>query len=303
MKKLLFVCFLSICSLFAYAEPPIQVLYWQSSDVPAPSQKELDSFNDVMKSAQSFFASQMNFHGFGEKTFAFKNIEVFRAKEDVRYYAPDQWRIADEAGFIQRGWDRQIWVVFFVGSDSIDGSYGVAQYLCPAGGRLQDCNNLVVVTTANDRLLLPLVAHEMAHAFNLIDHADEMWVDLKINLMHHPLVLFGGGVKMYLKDYAFSKKDAAFLNNVGRLAVQEDNAEIIFSTDVNRDGKTDLSDVLIVKSGMQNSIFYDTDVNNDGVTDDTDLALVKLKAVEAIVAAAPSHPSGITTTWGGIKKR
>ena len=71
--------------------------------------------------------------------------------------------------------------------------------------------------------------------------------------------------------------------------------------DVNGDGYVDISDVLIVRSGMQNSTSYDTDINNDGVTDENDLAIVKLKAVEAIIAAAPRKRKVLFTTWGALK--
>lgn len=76
-----------------------------------------------------------------------------------------------------------------------------------------------------------------------------------------------------------------------------------FDADVNNDGYVDLSDVLIVRSGMRNSVSYDTDINNDGRTDEIDLAIVKLKAVEAIVAAAPKKRKIRLTTWGQMKSR
>ena len=45
------------------------------------------------------------------------------------------------------------------------------------------------------------------------------------------------------------------------------------NADVNADGYVDLSDVMIVRSGMQNSTSYDTDLNDDGITDEIDLAI------------------------------
>ena len=73
--------------------------------------------------------------------------------------------------------------------------------------------------------------------------------------------------------------------------------------DVNGDGYVDLSDVLIVRSGMQKDVSYDTDINNDGVTDKIDLLIVKAKAHEAIAAAAPSKRKITLTTWGAVKRR
>ena len=73
------------------------------------------------------------------------------------------------------------------------------------------------------------------------------------------------------------------------------------NADVNDDGYVDIYDVLIVRSGMQNSVSYDTDINNDGVTDEVDLLIVKAKAVEAIAAAAPRKRKVKLTTWGSMK--
>lgn len=73
--------------------------------------------------------------------------------------------------------------------------------------------------------------------------------------------------------------------------------------DVNGDGYVDLSDVLIVRSAIQNAVSYDTDVNNDGRTDEIDVLIVKAKAVEAIAAAAPMllRKRRKVGTWGGLK--
>ena len=75
--------------------------------------------------------------------------------------------------------------------------------------------------------------------------------------------------------------------------------------DINNDGYVDLSDVMIVRSAMQNSTSYDTDVNNDGITNEIDVLLVKAKAFEAIAAAAPSVVirKKKLTTWGSMKRK
>ena len=44
------------------------------------------------------------------------------------------------------------------------------------------------------------------------------------------------------------------------------------NADVNADGYVDLSDVMIVRSGMQNSTSYDTDLNDDDITDEIGLS-------------------------------
>lgn len=80
-------------------------------------------------------------------------------------------------------------------------------------------------------------------------------------------------------------------------------ASAVIDADVNDDGYVDLSDVMIVRSGMQNSTSYDTDLNNDGVTDEVDLLIVKAKAMEAIAAASPRKRKVKITTWGNLKRR
>ena len=80
-------------------------------------------------------------------------------------------------------------------------------------------------------------------------------------------------------------------------------AAIDINFDVNNDGYVNLSDVLIVKSGIQKSVGYDTDVNDDGRTDEVDVLLVKAKAIEAIVLAAPKKHRVKLTTLGALKRK
>ncbi|MYC77270.1 hypothetical protein F4X10_16020 [Candidatus Poribacteria bacterium] len=311
MKKgrfLLLVWFLLSHSLFVYSEPPIEVIYWKSWDVQTPSQDEIGSLHDVMVEVQSFFASEMDRHGFGEKTFSFKDIDVVEGRRKLRDYT-SHWIIVDESDLIERGLDNQIYVVFFGGSGHIAGNSALSQQLC---GNIPEqliyCNNLIVIPTESRHIILPLLAHEIGHAFSL-DHPEQRLIANRVDVMHFPLHVIPG-VTMTLKDFALSQKDATFLNEGGRLSVQQDsqdsNQEIEIDTDVNDDGYTDLYDCLIVRSGMSVESSYDTDINNDGVTNILDLMLVKAAAFEAIAAAAPSKPSQrkiITTTWGKLKTR
>ena len=290
-------------SLVAYAEPPIKVTYWQASDVKMPSQNELDSFRDVMLEVQSFFASEMDRHGFGEKTFSFKDIEVIKGKHPLRQYA-SPWTIVNESILIERGLNNQIYVVFFGGSGHIGGNSASSQQLCAnIPEQLIYCNNLVVIPTESRHITLPLLTHEIGHAFSL-DHAPVRLISNRVDVMYLPLHVIPG-VTMTLKDFVLSRKDATFLNDGGRFAIQQEpqNFAQEIDTDVNNNGYIDLYDVMIVKSGMQNSVSYDTDVNNDGVTDETDLAIVKLKAVEAIIAASPMKRRITFTTWSKLKTR
>ena len=114
--------------------------------------------------------------------------------------------------------------------------------------------------------------------------------------------------KGWIDDYAIftsalSEVEIKRIIEVGVKQFSNDNSDIDLEVDVNNDGYVDLSDVLIVRSAIENPVSYDTDVNNDGKTDEIDVLLVKAKAVEAIAAAAPSlHRRKKITTWGALKK-
>lgn len=289
--------------LFADAEPPIEVIYWQASDVATPSQAELDRLHAVMVDVQTFFASEMERHGFGQKTFAFKEIQVVKGKQKLRQYTSHRV-IQNEVSFIERGLDNQIYVVFLGGAGDIGGNSALSQQLCAnIPEQLIYCNNLIVIPTESRHITLPLLAHEIGHAFSL-DHTPTRLISLRVDVMYLPLHVVPG-VMMTLKGFVLSRKDAKFLDDGGRLSVQDSpDAELELDTDVNNDGYTDLSDCLIVRSGIQNSVSYDTDINNDGITDEIDLLIVKAKALEAIAAAAPAlQRRKQITTWGALKTR
>lgn len=303
MKYLLLACFLFCCLASTYAEQPIEVIYWKPLDVEAPSQAELDRLNGVMSEIQSFFASEMDRHGFGEKTFDFKDIAVVEGDSRLEAYRRNitsHSKIQRESGFMADGLDNQIYVVFLGGAGHlVSGALGLSQQLCAdIQEQLIYCNNLVVVSAEIHEALLPVVAHEIGHAFSL-GHPQQRLIGSRVDVMYVPLVI-APGVVMTLKQFALSKADAVFLNDGGRLSVQE----AFLDTDVNGDGYTDLYDCLIVRSAMSAETIYDTDVNNDGVTNILDLMLVKTVAFEAIAAASPRKLKGnFVTTWGALKRK
>ena len=307
MKKgriLLCAWLLVSLSLFVYAEPPIEVIYWKASDVQTPSQDDIDSIHDVMLEVQSFFASEMDRHGFGQKTFAFNETKIVEGALRLHQYR-SHWDFVNESNLIERGLDNQVYVVFFGGSGDIGGNSALSQRLCAnIPDQLIYCNNLVVIPILYREITLPLLAHEIGHAFSLDQHPSKRLIANRVDVMYHPLHVLPG-VMMTLKEFALSRKDATFLENGGRLSVQQDSQNSVqeIDVDVNNDGYVDFYDVMIIKSGMQNSVSYDTDINNDGVTDETDLAIVKLKAVEAIIAAAPRKRKIKFTTWSKLKMK
>ena len=104
-------------------------------------------------------------------------------------------------------------------------------------------------------------------------------------------------------DVKYKQYVEAIATEMGITIMSPVAASTEIDADVNDDGYTDLYDVMIVRSGMQNSVSYDTDVNNDGITNEVDLLIVKAKAVEAIAAAAPRKTRMKLTTWASIKRR
>lgn len=313
MRMFLFVCLLCVVSLAA-ADPPIQLQYLKPSDVAYPTQDELNELLDVMREVQSFYASEMDRHGFGPKTFDFNpDIEVTEGRRTADEYS-DVDSIKNETFQIDFDIQNKIDVVFLAGRKRVSG--GALGFQLPQcwfwPGQAQDknnCNHLVVIPVGYKEFLLPTTAHEIAHTFGLSHVSKKLTSNRRIDIMY-PRPVFYEGVKAELEDFAFSFEDAKVLNESDVLSVaygrsneptQEPTQDL--NADVNDDGYVDLYDVLIVRSGMQNSSTYDTDINNDGVTDEVDLMIVKAKAYAAIAAAAPPKRRVNITTLGALKRQ
>ena len=204
------------------AEPPIEVIYWKSSDVQSPSQGDIDSIHEVMIKVQYFFASEMDRYGYGKKTFNFnKDITVVEGKKRLDEYT-DVWSIQNEYPAIKYGLDNAIYVVFVGGSESFGGGgIAVSQQLCAnIPEQHKFCNNMAVIPADNKRLIEVLTAHEIGHAFSL-DHPSARLVKNKVDIMFFPLHVVPGAAE-YLSNYALNPNDSKFLNEDDRLYIQTD---------------------------------------------------------------------------------
>ena len=212
-------------SFYAYAQPPIEIIYFKPSDVPAPSQEDIDFLREVMVEVQSFFASEMERHGFGPKTFAFNpDIRVVAGKLTAENYSDDAdvSTLKDEIHVYDFQVQNKIELVFLGGRKFVTpGAFGVATGTCWEWPRQprnpNDCNHFLVVGTDNKNFMPVFTLHEIGHAFGL-KHTSETNVSDRINFM--------AGIPTNLEDvgnlkiYALSREDATFLDESGRLSIK-----------------------------------------------------------------------------------
>ena len=331
--SLFWVCFsaffILICSVSA--QPVVKVAVLRASDQPFVHQHEVNSIRDSIAEVQSFFASEMNRFGYGKKTFEFETyIPVYIGAKKLSEYEADIDVVRWQQGRVLTNFPDDIHLIFLAGASSIGTSEGTVggafTHRCDATG---DCNYkrlIVVPLEGSSDYRNRITAHELGHAFGFLEHLTSQ----KRFLMESHLFIIPGEGSLF--NFQLHPEVARTLNKSKDLSVidgvdtekfdkiirrpNDDEADDNnnggnrdnINADVNADGYVDLSDVMIVRSGMQNSTSYDTDLNDDDITDEIDLAIVKLAAIDSIAAAAPS--SGmlrkrkvITTTWGALKQK
>lgn len=330
--SLFWVCFsaffILICSVSA--QPVVKVAVLRASDQPVVYQHEVNSIRDSIAEVQSFFASEMNRFGYGKKTFEFETyIPVYIGAKKLSEYEADIDVVRWQQGRVLTDFPDDIHLIFLAGASSIGTSVGTAggafTSRCDATG---DCNYrrlIVVPLEGSSDYRNRITAHELGHAFGFLEHLTSQ---KRYIMESYALIIPGEGS---LFNFQLHPEVARILNKSKDLSVidgvdtekfdkiirrpNDDEADDNdnggnrdnINADVNADGYVDLSDVMIVRSGMQNSTSYDTDLNDDDITDEIDLAIVKLAAIDSIAAAAPS--SGMLrkrkvkiTTWGAIKR-
>ena len=288
----------------AFAQPVIQASYLMPSDQNVPYQHEVDALLESLTDIQSFYASEMKRLGFAPKTFQFeKEIPIYLGTKKLSEYKS----VHDVRSNIPRTKSYHIQLVFLIGSKSFLNAAGVQSPPCNVESVCTDRLTIVALDWADREFLEPITAHELAHAFGFDRHVES---DGRY-LMDLSPKFFGG--RGEIENFEFSLETARTLDKSDTLSIIDDiNTDTsdedesvqtdTIDADVNDDGYVDLYDVMIVRSGMQNSTSYDTDLNNDGITDEVDLLIVKAKAMEAIAAAAPRKRKVKITTWGRLKR-
>ena len=330
MKSFVFLPLLLIllCVSSVSAQTTVKVFVLRASDQPFVHQHELNSIRDSISEIQSFFASEMNRLGYGKKTFEFEtHITVWIGAKKLSEYEEDVDMVRWQSGRSLKEFPDDIHLIFLAGASRIGNAGGVFTHRCDVTG---DCNyrRLIVVPLAGSSdYRNRIVAHELGHAFGFLEHltTQERYImesylliiqganeGSLFNFQLHPEV-----ARKLNKSKDLSRIDSVNTEKFDKIVRRPNDAEADdnenggnrdnIKADVNADGYVDLSDVMIVRSGMQNSTSYDTDLNDDGITDEIDLAIVKLAAIDSIAAAAPSR--GMLrkrkvkiTTWGAIKR-
>ena len=328
VKRFVFLPLLLIllCVSSVSAQPVVKVAVLRASDQPDVYLHELNAIRDSIAEVQSFFASEMNRFGYSKKTFEFEtNIPVYIGAKKLSEYEADVDVVRWQLGRLLADFPDDIILIFLAGASSIETAGGIFTHRCDATGNCNYRRLIVVPLEGSSDYRNRITAHELGHAFGFHEHLTSQ---KKYLMETYAFIIPGEGSLFNFQLHPEvartlnASKDLSVIEGVNtekfdKIVRRRDEPEVDVNdnggntdnidADINKDGYVDLSDVLIVRSAIQNSVSYDTDVNNDGVTDEIDVLIVKAKAMEALAAAAPS--SGMLrkrkvkiTTWGAIKR-
>ena len=149
----------------------VRLIYFLPSD--RSPQRDIDrKFDKLIRDVQKAYAGQMNYYGFGYKTFRLETDEAGRAvvhllegKFNDGHYHIDTWnRVAAE---VDDHFDRSLNIyvaAIDIGSQRIGDS---SSNVCGRGGPDGAFGGTVIVPASGDCFDLDVVVHELGHAFGL----------------------------------------------------------------------------------------------------------------------------------------
>ena len=194
----------------------VRLIYFLPSDRTAKS--DIDSKIDGwIKAVQTFFADEMEDHGYGRKTFTFEaddsgNAVVHHITGDYAnsyYNNNNKWKVWDEiraAGFEPT---RNIYAAFMDLSEKLDGLH------CGTGGHWDHGGvvNLVTLSTCLDGDYgKALAVHEFGHAFGLPhDYRNNSDRSIDLGVEDDPLVSSAGATK-WLDAHRYFNSVTTFSN-------------------------------------------------------------------------------------------
>ncbi|MYA55360.1 hypothetical protein F4X88_03600 [Candidatus Poribacteria bacterium] len=309
VKTMLIIYLLSVINIYA-DKPELRVVYFQTADADSI---DIGFHDELIKSIQSHYQNEMTRHGYTNHTFPFEldrnnKVKINIVKTDNRSskynkhitaYNLYMKNIKDEIPMEFR--DRSNVLLILLGGVAApqwNGNIGMG--FTRLGG---DSGGVAMVKTdimnTHPNHYLSLITHELGHAFGLDPGHNHVPESLNGHFQ-----AFGKSVEDWGDKMSLLKSEADRLKDKGLFRVVDTDDSITDnSADINQDGYVDVKDIKIVRDAMKYPNRYNADVNNDGKVDQADIDAVKIKAMEAIVAAAPSLTKRKKiTTWGSLKR-
>ncbi len=208
--------FILICSVSA--QPFVKVAVLRPSDQPFVHQHETDAIREAITEIQSFFASEMNRHGYGKKTFKFEtHIPVYIGVKKLFEYEADADVVRWQQGHALKDFPDDIHLIFLAGASQIGNAAGVFTHRCDATG---DCNyrRLIVVPLGGSASYKNRVtAHELGHAFGFLEHLTTR----KRYIMESYLLIIPGADEESLFNFQLHPDVAKTLNASKDLSVMD----------------------------------------------------------------------------------
>ena len=168
MKTLILL--LTFCFLVPLEANVVHIIYFQPSDQPPPTAKQLNEVRSIVEKTQDFYQQQLIKQGYDAKTFQFV-IHTVKGKHKLQTYTttPLDLLLIDaefppelqEPFWLKNG----IRVVFLAGAKNI-GKGGRTLKIC--NNKSKRCAYTAYIPASKKRAILSLTAHEIGHVFGLL---------------------------------------------------------------------------------------------------------------------------------------